>query len=371
MQDFAHASEFVHVAWYVSTVDLDASLKRFEDEMKKGVRHFFVALPRGFRHVPDDDECKDEHNTPPHERNADGTVVRRRLSFVEVRQSDLELLAARSSVAISEFGHLALFGIVGEDPENLRHLCLRRVPRGRIEPGSRTIASRTANSSFMTGICPTVLREPAETPSGFSYRLHGVTIMDLVVVDKTPPPSSESSNSSDEFGISEACPTIVAILREAHRYSHTTSGKQVDHQRIELTLQELEQSGRLGNIGRFSDRRLELISKLADPHFIRKAKKKVAVLELQCPLKLEFDASAFPTYVNPSLARAIYAARCWTGQSAPKVDGNKELLRDLLVQLGFNDASSDDEVQCLMYFITGEKPNRKDLPFFHVAEVRS
>lgn len=371
MHSVANDQAHVYAAWYVSVVNLDPSLQRFKEELSKGVRHFFVALPKGYQHLADDRRRKDQHNHLADEIDADGNVIRRRLSFLEVRLPDLELLAIHGRVSIAEFGQLALYGQVGKNAEDLSHVCLRRIPRGRIEPGSRTVASRTPESSFTTGMYPTVLREPAADPAETIYRLDGVTLLELVVIDKALPPSSENPNSMDEFGIRESSPIIFALIQEALRYSHTESSSEVDRPRIEATLQELERSGRFGTKGCFKVRRRAYAAKLADPHFKRKSLGKVAASELKHRAELNFDASLFPPHLNPSLARATYAARCWAGQSTPRIDGDKERLLELLVRLGFNDASGDDEVQSLMYFITGAKPSRKRTRFFHVAEVRS
>lgn len=377
MHSDANDQAHVYATWYISVVNLDPSLQRFKEELAKGVRHFFVALPNGYRHVADNPRRKDPHNQSADDIDADGTVIRRRLSFLEVRQPDLELLAMRGRVSVAEFGQLALYGQVGKNSEDLSHVCLRRIPRGRIEPGSRTVASRTPHSSLTSGVYPTVLREPAADPAKTIFRLDGVTLLELVVVDKTLPPSSENPNSMDDFGIRESSPIIFALIQEARRYSHTESSSEVDRPRIEAKLQELERSGRFGTEGIFRERRRAYAARLADPHFRRKSKGKVVAArsknpgKQKHPIKPNFEPSLFPPHLNPSLARAIYAARCWSGQSIPRIDGDKEQLLDLLVQLGFNDASGDDEVQSLMYFITGEKPSRKKTSFFHDAEVRS
>lgn len=249
--------ESMHVSLYTSVVNFDLSRSRFSEELTKGVRHFFVAIPKGFHHIPDYQRNGKEPSTTIDETDDDGTVIRRRLSFLEVRQSDLEVIALRGSATVSEFGGLALFGIVGKHLEDLSHLTLRRVPSGKIKPGSETIASKATRTTLMSGIYPEVSREIEANENGFRYSLSNVSLLHLIVLEKTPPPSIENPNAFDEFGISERCPIVFALLREAHKLSHTTNSRQVDRNRIAATLKELEQSGRLGTRDCFRNRRPE------------------------------------------------------------------------------------------------------------------
>ncbi|UXA52295.1 hypothetical protein M0D45_16695 [Xanthomonas prunicola] len=248
---------------------------------------------------------------------------------------------------------------------------------GGLLPTEGAIADKVPTEFDASSGAPTVVKILNRIRSQYSYILHGVSFKNIFVdalalgdaLNGRLPAKDVSlavceDVPDDPYGLKDSSPLVYEILLRASRNQDKTRGE-IDVPSLAAEFRELN-AGYSKNPKPFNDGRHEFAATLANPHYKYSS---AGLGEIDLPEEtVEVPADKFldQGFINQKLRKLLYSACRWSGRKAPQLGGDREKLVDLLVALGFFDREDSDQVQSLVYFITGEKYQRKK----HKSEFR-
>lgn len=243
--------------------------------------------------------------------------------------------------------------------------------QGVLLPIDRAVADKVPAKLEVRSNRPMVVKVPGRWRiSSCSYELHGITFKDIFVEEPALSKALEGMRAAsaepvavdvglpdDPYALKDSSPLVYEILRKAHQNRDTVRG-QVDAVLLAAEFRKLNLKYNK-NPKPFNDKRLRLAANLANPHYHYDSSGLRGVNSPDILRRVPGEEFFVQSFINKDLGRLLYAACCWVGAIEPRLGGDLEGLVDLLIELGFFDADDSDQVQSLVFFITGKKPKRE------------
>lgn len=171
-------------------------------------------------------------------------------------------------------------------------------------------------------------------------------------------PATANHLPEDPYDLKASSHLVYEIFRMAYRNRDKTRSE-IDRDALAAEIKQLN-SGYAINPKPFNGGRNKFAANLANPNYRYNGKSLRDIAPPAEPVSVPRDAYFEQSYINAEFRKLLYAACCWGGSMEPSLQGDREKLVDLLVGLGFYDAEDDDQVQALVFFITGEKYRREE-----------
>ncbi|WP_338334937.1 hypothetical protein [Xanthomonas euvesicatoria] len=253
---------------------------------------------------------------------------------------------------------------------------------GVLLPTTAAIADKVPTEFDISSSGPVVVKTLNRTGSQYSYVLHGIHLKDVFVEEpamndvlesmRTPKGAPVSGDLPDDpYGLKDLSPLVFEILRKAFQNRGKTRSE-IDPALLAAEFRRLNANYKK-NPKPFNDGRHEFAATLANPGYNYSSEGLREIDPPRKPIEVPPDTFFDQEFINANFKKLLYAACCWSGAKEPRIDGDREQLVDLLVRLGFYDADDSDQVQSLIYFITGEKyrRNKHKSEFRHVRGDRA
>ncbi len=331
---------------------------------------FYVCVPDGFR--CDFKELRLLTNSRVIEGGQEGFCLIRKSpdpSYLQLDKRQIQELLVKHSLTLHWFEANALFLRLRSDGLPSIDFDHQRIRAGKLEPKSSAIADATPTKFDAAAGDSAVVKSPIQNSNMFSYSMHGVGFKDIfveanaddgaiAVVGSSLNSNFSSANAhlpADPFGLEKSSPLVFSILVQAYK-NRDAARREIDAKSVAITLKGVHPNYPK-NPKPFNDKRDLFGANLANPHY--KYKKDNTRPGAPLPINATVPSDAFfnQKFINSGFSKVLYAACRWNGTMEPKI-GSSESLVDLLVDFGFWDAGENDQVQSLLFFITGEMCER-------------
>jgi len=311
----------------------------------------------------------------------DGTQSQ--IRYLRLDTDQLRELLDNPPIALYELGGGSLEAGLTRDGLVSIDLKCRQGLIGVLLPTSAAIADKVPVGFDIRSSGPVVVKTLNRTRSQYSYVLHGIRLKDIFVEEPALSDVLESMRApnaapapvsaelpDDPYGLKDSSPLVYEILRKAYR-NRGKARSGIDAPSLAAEFRELN-AGYENNPKPFNDGRHEFAATLANPYYKYSSD---GLGEIDLPEEtVDVPADRFldKDFINHKLRKLLYAACRWSGAKEPGLGGDREKLVDLLVGLGFFDREGSDQVQSLVYFITGEKyrRNKHKSDFRHIRAGR-
>lgn len=289
------------------------------------------------------------------------------IRYLRLDTAQLRELLENPPIALCQFGGGGLESGLTRDGLVSIDLKYRHSLPNVLLPTSAAIADKVPTKFDIRSIGPVVVKTPNRTRSEHSYVLHGIRVTDLFVEERALSDVLESVRTikalpvsedlpDDPYGLKDSSPLVYEILRRAHR-NRGKARSEIDTPSLAAEFRKLN-SDYKKNPKPFNDGRHEFAATLANPGYSYSSD---GLGEIDLPEEIVMvpeDTFLDQVFINHKLRKLLYAACRWNGCKKPSLGCDREELVDLLVGLGFFDREDNDQVQSLIYFITGEKYRR-------------
>ncbi|APP76908.1 hypothetical protein BJD12_18650 [Xanthomonas vesicatoria ATCC 35937] len=378
----------IRVRSLVSVLDGNDPVEFIHRLLRAGYDRFYVKVPKGFRIslIPTDpfppgyQLWGNRQSTQGHARphgNQD------QIRYMQLDTPQLRELLEYPPVVLRQFNAGGLESASTHDGIPSINFKYRKGFLGGLLPTEGAIADKVPTEFDVASGAPTVVKVLNRIRSQYSYILHGVSFKDVFVdalalgdALKSRLPAKDVSLAGcehvpdDPYGLKDSSPLVYEILRRASRNRDKTRSE-IDVPLLAAEFRELN-AGYKKNPKPFNDGRHEFAAMLANPNYRYSS---AGLGEIDSPEEtVEIPADKFldQGFINPTLRKLLYAACRWSGRKEPALGDDREKLVDLLVGLGFFDREDSDQVQSLVYFITGEKykRNKHKSEFRHIRSDR-
>ena len=362
--------EFVHRL-------LEAGYDRFYVKVPKGFRVSLLAIdpyPPGYRLRPGRQPTQGPVQ-------ADGNQAQMR--YLQLDTSQLRDLLEYPPIALYQFTAGGLESALMHNGIPSIDFKYRKGLLGSLLPTEQAIADKVPTEFDVGSGAPVVVKTLNRIRSQYSYILHGVSFKDVFVEAHAPSDALESASTAkdvpvpvcgdvpdDPYGLKDSSPLVYEILRKAYR-NRGKIRSEIDAPSLAAEFRELN-AGYKKNPKPFNDGRHEFAATLANPGYNYSSG---GLGEIDLPkdtVGVPADTFLDEDFINHKLRKLLYAACRWSGAKEPGLGGDREKLVDLLVGLGFFDREDSDQVQSLVYFITGKKyrRNKHKNDFRHIRSDR-
>ncbi len=349
-----------------------------------GYNRFYIHVPDGFRC-----DFKEPGYLSAHRLRREEDGVRSSIrhhgepSYLQLDEQQVQKLIEHPPVALYFFEAGALFRRLRTDRRPSIEFDHQSIRNGMLEPKGRAAADATPTASDTGLVGCKVVKTLRPSSNMYSYFLHGVDFKDIYVEEAALAEALSTACASemlgasvcgdmpdDPYGLERSSPLVFMILCKAYRNRGKTRSE-IDVPSLAAEFRELN-AGYKKNPKPFNDGRHEFAATLANPGYNYSSD---GLGEIDLPEEtVEVPADTFldQDFINHRLRKLLYAACRWSGAKEPGLDGDREKLVDLLVGLGFFDREDSDQVQSLLYFITGEKyrRNKHKSDFRHIRSDR-
>ena len=350
--------------------------------VEAGYNRFYVKVPQGFKTslfaidpFPPGYQLIPRQQSTQKSARPDGNQSR--IRYLQIDTSQLRDLLENPPIALRQLSGGSLeSGLTRDGLVSIDFKHRQGLP-GVLLPTEAAIADKVPTEFDVRSGGPVVVKTLNRIRSQYSYVLHGITLKDVFVEEpalsdvlesmRTPkdgPAPVSGDLPDDPYGLKDLSPLVYEILCRAYRNRGKT--------RSEISVPSLEaefwrlNDGYKKNPKPFKDGRHKFAATLANPGYNYSAEGLRGIDPPRKPIEVPSDTFFDQEFINANFKKLLYAACCWSGAKEPRLGGNLEQLVDLLVRLGFYDADDSDQVQSLIYFITGEKYRRNK----HKSEFR-
>lgn len=250
-------------------------------------------------------------------------------------------------------------------------------------PTSAAIADKVPTEFDMRSSGPMVVKTSTGTRRQYSYVLHGIRLEDVFVEEpalsdvlgsmrtpKVAPVPAGDGLPEDPYGLRDSSPLVFEIFHRAFR-NRGKARSEINVPSLEAEFWQLN-DGYKKNPKPFNDGRHKFAAQLANPGYKYPSERLREIDPPREPVQVPSDPFFDQEFINAKLKKLLYAACRWSGAKEPRLGGDREKLVDLLVGLGFYDADESDQVQALVFFITGKmyRRNRHKSEFRHIRGDR-
>ncbi|MFP4895988.1 hypothetical protein [Paraburkholderia sp. EG304] len=356
--------------------------------LEAGYDRFYVKVPKGFRvsllsidPFPPGYQLLWPQKSTQGPVRADGNQAQ--IRYLQLDTSQLRDVLEYPPVALHQFSAGGLESALTHDGIPSIDFKYRKGLLGFLLPTERAIADKVPTEFDASSGAPVVVKTLNRIRSQYSYILHGVSFKDVFVEAPALSDALESTPTAkdvlvpacgdapdDPYGLKDSSSLVYEILRKAYR-NRGRARSEIDAPSLAAEFRELN-AGYKKNPKPFNDGRHEFAATLANPGYNYSSG---GLGEIDLPEEaVEVPADTFldQDFINHKLRKLLYAACRWSGAKEPGLGGDREKLVDLLVGLGFFDREDSDQVQSLVYFITGEKyrRNKHKSDFRHIRSDR-
>lgn len=353
----------------------------------RGYDRFYVKVPRGFRvsliafdPFPPGYQLLWPRPSALGSARPDSDQIR----YLQLDTSQLRDLLEYSPIALHQLGGGGLESALARDGLNPIDFKYRKGLLGVLLPTEAAIADKVPTEFDASSGGPMVVKTLNRIRSRYSYVLHGVSLNDVFVeeaalsdvldrmrtVQAQPEPDCEDL-PDDPHGLINSSPLVYEILCKAYR-NRDKERSEIDTASLAADFKKLNVEYKK-NPKPFNNGRHEFAATLANPRYIYSFENSREGGPPPVTVEFELDAFLGQEFINDNLAKVLFAACCWSDAKEPRLGRDGERLVELLVGLGFCDADDGDQVQALVFFITGKKYHRqRNKSFFrHTRRDRS
>ena len=323
----------------------------------------FVRVPEGYRGV-----LEIKAFAAAHERRCKRGEVRiaRDPSFLQMSREQIRDLFIYRTIFMDKFEFGGLYQRLNDDgspSSDLDRIFLGPTALVLKEPIDR----RRETNHAMGGTCTVVMLNRRKDPIQFG--LQGVTFADIYVgerlqdskVPEDPLPQdghqSEVGTPLDPFQLEKSSPLVYAIYKAAHhQWQNNLSATK---RSLAEDLAREHNHNFNTNPKPFADKRGDFAGTCARPKYKYNCPKPKRNHGKSGKPGAPGEEFLFHPSVNPRLRDVLYAAACWNDQLKPQLGKDPTKLVKHLWDLEFWDRRPDDQVNWLVFLITGE-PFRRD-----------
>lgn len=345
--------EFIHTL-------VDAGYDRFYVKVPQGFQASMVSIdpfPPGYQLLGPQQSV-----TKP---SPDGNQSR--IRYLRLDTAQLRELLQNPPIALSQFGGGGLAsGLTRGGLVSIDFKC-RHSLSSVLLPNSAAIADKVPAKFDISSVGPVVVKTPNRIRSEHSYVLHGIRVTDLFVEERALSDVLESMRTTkavpasedlpdDPYDLKFSSPLVYEILIRAYR-NREKKRSDVDVPSLAAEFRTLN-SGYKKNPKPFNDGRHDFAATFANPGYKYSPD---GLGETDLPeetVEVPEDTFLYQDFINHRLRKLLYAACRWNGAKKPSLGSDREKLVGLLIGLGFFDREDNDQVQSLIFFITGEKYRR-------------
>lgn len=352
-----------------------------------GYDRFYVKVPQGFWvSLFDDDPFPPDYQVirplqPASDPAPDDNQPQSR--YLQLDISHLRELLQNPPIALHRLGGGSLeSGVTRNGLVSIDFKYRQGVPSFLL-PTSAAIADKVPTRFDMRSGGPVVVKTLNRTRRQYSYVLHGIRLEDVFVEEPTLSNALENMRApkvahtpvsedlpEDPYRLRESSPLVFEILHRAFLNRGKTRNE-IDVPLLEAEFHRLSADYKK-NPKPFNNGRHEFAAQLANPFYKYSSKRSREIEPPREPVKVPLNPFFDQKFINAKFKKLLYAACCWSGAMEPRLGGDREKLVDLLVNLGFYDADESDQVQTLVFFITGEmyQRNKHKSEFRHIRGDR-
>lgn len=355
---------------------------------ESGYDRFFVKVPKGFRvsllsidPFPPGYQLLWSRRSFQEPARPEGNQSQ--IRYLQLDTSQVRDLIEYPLIALHQFSAGGLESAFTRDGIPSIDFKYRKGLLGVLLPTERAIADKVPTEFDASSGAPVVVKTLNRIRSQYSYILHGVSFKDVFVEEPALSNALESMRTAravpapvcgdlpdDPYGLKDSSPLVYEILRKAYR-NRGKARNEIDTSMLAAEFKQLN-SNYEKNPKPFNNGRNEFAATLANPGYSYSSERLRDVDPPDVRIEVPSDKFLDQEFINASFKKLLYAACCWSGVQEPRLEGDREKLVDLLVGLGFYDADESDQVQALVFFITGKmyQRNKHKSEFRHIRGDR-
>ena len=296
---------------------------------------------------------------------------RPQIDYLRINMGQMRELMIRYSTSLRGYivGGLELVSGENEDGSSSSSLEYMSGLLGELFPSNVANTVKVPVAFDASAGKPMVVKVSGLRRGDYSYELRGISFKDIFIEEPALSKAMESMHAAkaesvsvdvdlpaDPYGLKDSSPLVYEILRKAYQ-NRDKKRNEVDAVSLRAEFRELNVNYKK-NPKPFNDKRGVFAANLASRYYNYSAEKLRKIAPPRVPKKAPDEKFFKQEFINEKFGKLLYAACCWAGAKEPRLEGSLEGLVGLLIDLGFFDADDSDQVQSLVFFITGNKPKR-------------
>lgn len=371
-----HESQGIRVRPLTSALDGDDLVEFVHRLFDAGYDKFYVKVPKGFQPHPfaiDPFPRGHEHYRRPRKLKSarEQSDSERQIRYLKIATVQMRDLIEYPPIALDGPIKGGLESAAASDgllPIDFKY---RKGLLGSLLPNDENAANGAPTEFDANSGDPVVVKILDRRRGQYSYVLHGIRLKDVFVEVSALSDTLESMRASkaetesvgedlpeDSYGLGNSSPLVYEILCKAYQ-NRGKARNEVDMPSLVAELRGLNESyGYRKNPKPFNNGRHDFAATLANPTY-KYSLNGLSVVDLPAETEeVPVDRFFNQDFINNRLRKALYAACRWSGAMEPRLGDDREKLVELLCGLGFFDREDNDQVQALIFFITGKKYHR-------------